>query len=70
MEDLDLTEQEYDALYQLMHKQMPRVPRDLFPLILTTLAEQGRITIAVTDDRVTVTSPSLPGRIYQVERTK
>ena len=50
---------------------MPRVSREIFPLILAQLADSGAIEIRVTDEEVSVQMPNAPHLgVYRVKRTR
>ena len=66
-----LTEDDYNALYQAVKKQIPRVPQSMFPAILTQLVDQGVLEMKVTDEEIILRMPKAPGLgVYRVERKR
>jgi hypothetical protein len=68
---IDLTEDDYDALYAAVQADMPRITRGIFPNILAQLVGTGVISMIVTDADITLSSPAAPETgVYRVERKR
>lgn len=68
---LDLTEDDYDALYVVVKEEMPRINRDIFPKILAQLVGTGVLEITVTDSKITLRLPDVPETgVYRVLRKR
>ena len=55
-----LTDADYDALFDAMKDDLPRMWREIFPKILAQLEGTGILTITVTDTEVVVSSAMPP----------
>jgi hypothetical protein len=65
----DLTNDDFDALYVVVHEHMPRITREIFASILDQLVAQGVLRIDVTDTEIAVRLPAVPKTgVYRVER--
>ena len=53
----ELTDADYDALYDLVRENMPRITRETFPDTLVQLQAQGLVKLVVTDTEIAVTLP-------------
>ena len=62
-----LTEADYDALFSAMENDMPRISRDVFPLILAQLAGTGALTVTVTGAEIIVRGVTTT-KVYGVRR--
>jgi hypothetical protein len=68
---LNLTDVDYDALYVVVKEQMPRIPRELFPLILEQRVRAGELQIVITDTEIGVTNVVAPELgVYRVARRR
>jgi hypothetical protein len=67
----NLTDSDYDALYVAVREQMPRIPRELFPLILEQGRRVGELQITITDTEITITNTVAPELgVYTVARKR
>ncbi len=68
---LDLTEDDYDALYVVVKGEMPRITRELFPKILEQQIARGVLEITVIDTEIAVRLPAVPETgVYRVQRKR
>jgi len=68
---LDLTDDDYEALYFSMKVDMPEIIRATFPKLLEESVRDGTAVLTVTDDTVVLqTSLVAGGAVYQVERRR
>src|SRR4029453_6663259 len=56
---MDLTEDDYDALYVVVKEQMPRITREIFPKILAQQVARGLLEITVSDTERNPAAPRL-----------
>ncbi|HKA42226.1 MAG TPA: hypothetical protein VKF40_09580 [Burkholderiales bacterium] len=52
-----LTEQDFDALYAALRKEMPRIPRSIFPDVLAQLMRDGLMTMSVAEQEILIGMP-------------
>ena len=65
----DLTDADYDALFDVMQADLPRMWREIFPMILAQLEGTGVLTITLTDTEIVVSSAKPPQTaVYRVAR--
>ena len=66
-----LTDADYDALYVVLKEDIPRITRELFPLILDQLIRAGEIRMTVTDTEIEITNAVDPKLgVYRVTRKR
>ena len=66
-----LTDADYDALYVAVHKQMPRVTRQMFPVALQQLVGSSVLEINTTAHVISVRIPGVPEiGTYRVRRIR
>jgi hypothetical protein len=66
---MNLREEDYDALFAAMKRDMPKVWREIFPELLEQLEATGALIITVTDTQISVrvTFTEAP-RLYEIKR--
>jgi len=65
-----LTKQDYDALFAVLRKEMPRITRSAFPSALAQLIGDGIVRITITKEEVLATMPGITGAVmHRVTRS-
>jgi len=69
--EMHLTEDDYDALYEVLREHLPKVTRSEFPAALARIVARGVVSIMPTDEEILLLMGYAPKhRVYPIQRRR
>ena len=68
---MQLTDDDYDALYEVLQAHLPKVTRSEFPAALARIVARGIVSIMPTDEEILLLMGYAPKhKVYPVQRKR